>query len=330
VFVRILISVSRHPSGIDQDGTPRQSVDCLRAASGSSGSAGGDRSYHGSFGHGPIEAMDGVAIAHEQVTEEDLSRPAPTDEQVLEFTGRGLAHELLCPPSMPRPHLAPEAPIPLVDRGNRVLQNLGERIRRTTRKEVERSWALLLAQLHRLTRFTAQEVIRTGAPSPAALLHELSALENRLRDVAGSSVELLACQMTCVELLRRGRRWSNAARTRRAASCLDRVRADARMLFEWARADLWSAVGQAAVLEASRSARSTGEHPVWIARIRKKLAETSWSAGTCTSIEAIAEQFALAQLERLLGRVEPSRGAGVRRAEPQRLASGAWEPARVA
>jgi hypothetical protein len=241
-----------------------------------------------------------------------------------------LAHELLFPPSMPRPHLAPEAPIPLLDRGNLVLQTLGERIRRTTREEVEHRWALLLAQLQRLARFTAQEVRRTGEPSPAALLHELSALEHRLRDVAGSSVELLACQMTCVELLRRRRRRSNAAQKCRAASCLDGVRSDARLLFEWARADLWSAVGQAAVLEGSRSARSTDEHPVRISRIRKKLAGTSWSAGTCTSIEAVAEQLALAQLDRLLGRVEPSRGARVRPAEPQRLASGAWGPARVA
>jgi hypothetical protein len=252
--------------------------------------------------------------------EEELSGPAPPTSKSWNSLAAGLAHDLLSPPSMPRSHLAPEAPIPLIDRGNRVLQNLGERIRRTTREQVEHHSALLLARLERLARFTAQEVRRTGAPSPAALLHELSALERRLRDVAGSSVELLACQMTCVELMRGGRRRSSAARTRRAASCLDRVRSDARMLFEWARADLWSAVGQAAVLEASRSARSTGEHPVWIARIRKTLAGTSWSAGTCTSIEALAEQLALAQLDRLLGGAEPSR-AGVRPAEPQRLAS---------
>lgn len=231
---------------------------------------------------------------------------------------------------MPRPHLAPEAPIPLLDRGNRVVQNLGERIRRTTREEVERRWSLLVAQLERLARFTAQEVRRTGGPSPAALLHELSALEHRLRDVAGSSVELLACQMTCVELMRQGRRLSHRARTRPAASCLDGVRSDARMLFDWARADLLSAVRQAAVLEASRSARSTGEHPVWIARIRKEIAETSWSAGTSTSIEAVAERLALAELDRLVGRVEASRGAGLRGGEAQRLVSEAWGPARVA
>jgi hypothetical protein len=61
VIAWILISVSRHPSGIDQDGAPGQSVDCLR---GRAPRVPRDvtRSYrvHGSFGHGPIEAADGV------------------------------------------------------------------------------------------------------------------------------------------------------------------------------------------------------------------------------------------------------------------------------
>ena len=162
---------------------------------------------------------------------------------------------------MHRPALATqlsvEPPVPLVDRAALVLQDLRKRVRRATAEEVEVRSRLLVGQLQRLARLTTLELARCGAPEPVTFRTEIDALERRPEEAPESKVELLACRIACAELsrrsTRRGRRRGGRAV---AAASLKDLRLDARMLFEWAKADLWSSIARRAVAEASRTASS--------------------------------------------------------------------------
>ena len=162
---------------------------------------------------------------------------------------------------MHRPALATqltvEPPVPLVDRAALVLQDLRERVRRAAAEEVQARSRLLVEQLQRLGRLTALELTRSGAPDPVTFRTEIDALERRLDEAPESKVELLACRIASAELsrrsTRRGRR--RGGRAVAAASPKD-LRLDARTLFEWAKADLWSSIARRAIAEASRTASS--------------------------------------------------------------------------
>ncbi|HZX42478.1 MAG TPA: hypothetical protein VFE93_11625, partial [Myxococcaceae bacterium] len=155
--------------------------------------------------------------------------------------------------------LALDPPVPPVDRPALVIEELRQRVRRATAEEVRVRSRLLVGQLERLARLTALELSRSGAPDPATFRTELDALERRLNEAPESKVELLACRVACADLSRRSTRRGRRRRGRAvavAAASLEDLRLDARMLFEWAKADLWSSIARRAVAEASRTASS--------------------------------------------------------------------------
>lgn len=209
---------------------------------------------------------------------------------------------------MHRPALATqlsvEPPVPLVDRAALVLQDLRKRVRRATAEEVEVRSRLLVGQLQRLARLTTLELARCGAPEPVTFRTEIDALERRPEEAPESKVELLACRIACAELsrrsTRRGRRRGGRAV---AAASLKDLRLDARMLFEWAKADLWSSIARRAVAEASRTASSMKlEGPAVAPRLCRMWARFRGLRILGDELAQVAEDLAISELNRLLTR----------------------------
>ncbi len=209
---------------------------------------------------------------------------------------------------MHRPALATqlpvEPPVPLVDRAALVLQDLRERVRRATSEEVQVRSRLLVGQLQRLARLTALELTRGGAPDPVNFRTEIDALERRPDEAPESKVELLACRIACAELsrrsTRRGRRRGGRAV---AAAALKHLRLDARTLFEWAKADLWSSIARRAIAEASRTASSVElEVPAVLPRLLRMRAPFRGLRILGDELAQVAEDLAISELNRLLTR----------------------------
>ncbi|HUM12661.1 MAG TPA: hypothetical protein VLT82_17065 [Myxococcaceae bacterium] len=207
---------------------------------------------------------------------------------------------------MHRPALATqlpiEPPVPLVDRAALVLQDLRERVRRVTAEEVQSRSRLLVEQLQRLGRLTALELARSGAPDPVTFQTEIDALERRPDEAPESKVELLACRIACAELSRRSTR-----RVRRrggravAAASLEHLRLDARTLFDWAKADLWSSIARRAIAEASRTASSVElEVPSVLPRLSRTLARSRGLRIVGDELTHVAQDLAVSELNRLL------------------------------
>jgi hypothetical protein len=161
-----------------------------------------------------------------------------------------------------------------------VLGLLRDRVRQATSDEVEARWKLLLQQLETLARLTARELARKGPPDPVTLRAEVDSLEQRLQGVSGGSVELFACRITCRELSERaapGRRRVRAG----ALEIIERVRLDARALFEWAKSDLWTGVARRAIIEANRTALDLErESAATICRVQRTLARVRGPGAT--------------------------------------------------
>ena len=196
----------------------------------------------------------------------------------------------------------PEEPVPQMSPAPAALRHLRERIRQATSDEVEARWKLLLQQLETLARLTARDLARSRAPDPATLRTEVDCLENQLREVSGGSVELFACRITCQELSRRAAS-SRRPRAGRAAAldAIERVRLDARALFEWAKSDLWTGVARRAVVEANRTALDLErESAATLSRVHRLLARAQAERGTGHELNQIAEDLALHELGRIL------------------------------
>jgi hypothetical protein len=209
---------------------------------------------------------------------------------------------------MHRPALAiqltVEPPVPLVDRAALVLQDLRERVRRATAEEVQVRSRLLAGQLQRLGSLTGRELVRSGAPDPVTFRAEIDALERRPDEAPESKVELLACRIACGELsqlsARRGRRRAGRAV---AAASLKHLRLDARTLFEWAKADLWSSIARRAIAEASRTACSVElEVPAVLPRLLRMLVRFRGLRVVGDELAHVAEDLAVSELNRLLTR----------------------------
>jgi hypothetical protein len=200
--------------------------------------------------------------------------------------------------------LAIEAPVPLADRPALVLQELRQRVRRATVEEVQIRSRLLVGQLQRLGRLAALELARSGAPDPVTFRTVIEALERGLDEAPESKVELLACRIASAELsrrsTRRGRRRSGRAL---AAASLKGLRLDARTLFEWAKADLWSSIARRAIAEASRTASSVErEEPAVAPRLLRLRARFRGLRILGDELAAVGEDLAISELNHLLTR----------------------------
>jgi hypothetical protein len=198
--------------------------------------------------------------------------------------------------------LAVEPPVPLVDRAALVLQELRERVRRATAEEVQVRSILLVGQLQRLGRLTGRELARNRALDPATFRMEIDALERRPDEAPESKVEFLACRIACAELSRqstgRGRRRGGSAV---AAASLKHLRLDARTLFEWAKADLWSSIARRAIVEASGTASSVElEVPAVLPRLLRTLSRFRGLRILGDELVHVAEDLAISELNRLL------------------------------
>lgn len=198
--------------------------------------------------------------------------------------------------------LTVEPPVPLVDRAALVLQDLRERVRRATAEEVQVRSMLLVGQLQRLGRLTGRELAQRGALDPVTFRTEIDALEQRPDEAPESKVELLACRIACAELSRRNTRRGRRRGGRRvAAASLKHLRLDARTLFEWAKADLWSSIARRAIAEASRTASSVElEVPAVLPRLLRTLARFRGLRILGDELAHVAEELALGELNRLL------------------------------
>jgi hypothetical protein len=209
---------------------------------------------------------------------------------------------------MHRPALATqltvEPPVPLVDRAALVLHDLRERVRRATAEEVQVRSKLLVGQLQRLCSLTGRELARSGAPDLVTFRTEIEALERAPDEDPESKVELLACRIAWAELSQRstsrGRRRGGRAV---AAASLKHLRLDARTLFEWAKADLWSSIARRAIAEASRTASSAElELPAVLPRLFRMLARFRGLRILGDELAHVAEDLAISELNRLLTR----------------------------
>ena len=181
------------------------------------------------------------------------------------------------------------------------LRVLRERMRQATAGEVEARWKLLVQQLETLARVTAQELARKGTPDPAVLCSEVESLDRSLHEVSSGSVELFACRLTSQQLSGRpaGRRRRGGRRA--ALRTLEDVRLDARTLFEWAKADLWTGVARRAIVEANRSALDLErESPATLCRVRRTLARSPGRGRTSDELAQLAEDLAFQELGRIL------------------------------
>jgi hypothetical protein len=182
------------------------------------------------------------------------------------------------------------------------LRHLRERIRQATSDEVEARWRVLLQQLETLARLTARDLARTRAADPVALRTEVDSLEHQLQDVSGGSVELFACRITSRELSQRsapGRQPRAGAAT--AQDAVERVRLDARALFEWAKSDLWTGVARRAVVEANRTALDLErESAATVGRVQRLLARAQSPRASGEELAQVAEDLALHELGRIL------------------------------
>lgn len=235
---------------------------------------------------------------------------------------------------MHRPALSTQrpagAPIPLVDRATGVLRQLRERVRQSTRNEVQARTKLLVEQLERLAHLNALELARKDAPDPVTLRMEIDALERGLEGAPESKVELLACRITCMALSRRSTRGGRRpGRGAPAGASLEHLRLDARTLFEWAKADLWSSVARGAIAEANRTASSLElEAPAVLTSLRSTLARPAVLRVIGDELAQVAEDLAMSELRRLLtrGRARTARGSPaeeqIRRARNEALLQG--------
>jgi hypothetical protein len=207
---------------------------------------------------------------------------------------------------MHRPALATqltdEPPVPLVDRAALLLQDLRQRVRRATEEEVQARSRLLVGQLQRLGSLTFLELARGGAPDLVTLRTEIDALERRSDEAPDSKVELLTCRIAWAELSQRrtprGRRRCGRAL---AAASLKHLRLDARTLFDWAKADLWSSIARRAIAEASRTASSVElEVPAVIPRLSRMLVRFRGLRILGDELAHVAEDLAISELSRLL------------------------------
>jgi hypothetical protein len=197
-----------------------------------------------------------------------------------------------------------ESPVPLVDRAALLLQDLRERVRRATAEEVQVRSRLLVGQLQRLGSLIGRELARSGALDPVTLRAEIDVLERRPDEAPESRVELLACRIAWAEMSQR-----STPRARRkggrsvAAASLKHLRLDARTLFEWAKADLWSSIARRAVAEASRTASSVElEVPAVLPRLLRILARFRGLRILGDELAHVAEDLAISELNRLLTR----------------------------
>jgi hypothetical protein len=200
--------------------------------------------------------------------------------------------------------LTVEPPVPLVDRAALVLHDLRERVRRASAEEVQVRSRLLAGQLQRLGSLTGRELARSGGPDPVTFRTEIDALERRPDEAPESKVELLACRIACAELsqrsTRRGRRRGGRAV---ATASLKDLRLDARTLFEWAKADLWSSIARRAIAEASRTASSVElEVPAVLPRLLRMLVRFRGLRIVGDELAHVAEDLAISELNRLLTR----------------------------
>jgi hypothetical protein len=210
---------------------------------------------------------------------------------------------------MHRPALATQLtveppPVPLVDRAALMLQDLRARVRQATAEEVQVRSRLLAGQLQRLGSLTGRELARSGGPDAVTFQAEIDALERRPDEPPESKVELLACRIACAELsqrsTRRGRRRGGRAV---AAASLKHLRLDARTLFEWAKADLWSSIARRAIAEASRTASSVElELPPVLPRLLRTLARFRGLRILGDELAHVAQDLAISELNRLLTR----------------------------
>jgi hypothetical protein len=209
---------------------------------------------------------------------------------------------------MHRPALATqltiEPPVPLVDRAALLLQELRDRVRRATAEEVQVRSRLLVGQLQRLGSLTGRELARSGAVDPVTFRTKIDALERRPDEAPESKVELLAFRIACTELsqrsTRRGRRRGGSAV---AAASLKELRLDARTLFEWAKADLWSSMARRAIAEASPTASSVElEVPAVLPRLLRMLVRFRGLRIVGDELAHVAEDLAISELNRLLTR----------------------------
>jgi hypothetical protein len=217
---------------------------------------------------------------------------------------------------MHRPALATqltiEPPVPLVDRAALLLQDLRERVRRATTEEVQVRSRLLAGQLQRLGSLTGRELARSGGPDPLTFQAVIDALERRGDEPPESKVELLACRIACADLsqrsTRRGRRRGGRAV---ATASLKQLRLDARTLFEWAKADLWSSIARRAIAEASRTASSVElEPPAVLPRLLRTLARFRGLRILGDELAHVAQDLAISELNRLLTRPRTAAARG--------------------
>jgi len=181
------------------------------------------------------------------------------------------------------------------------LRALCERIRQATSDEVEARWKLLLQQLQTLARLTARELATKGGPDPVTLRSELDSLQRGLHEVSASSVEFFACRITCEELSERVGPAPRRGRRSAALKAIERVRLDARVLFDWGKSDLWSSVARRAVVEANRTALDLErESPPTLSRVRRMLATGRGPRGTGDELAQVAEDLACHELARIL------------------------------
>jgi hypothetical protein len=177
---------------------------------------------------------------------------------------------------------------------------LRERVRQATSDEVEARWKLLVQQLETLARLTAREICKKGPPDPVALRREVDALEQRLHDQSGGSVELFACRITCRELSERAAPGGRRSRAT-AMEIIESVRLDARALFEWAKSDLWTGVARRAIVEANRTALDLERgSPAILCRIQRALAAARAPGSGGNELAQVAEDLACRELARIL------------------------------
>jgi hypothetical protein len=175
-------------------------------------------------------------------------------------------------------------------------------MRQATAGEVEGRWKLLLQQLETLARLTAQELARKETTDPSVLRSEVDSLARSLHEVSSGSVELFACRLTSQELSARAAAGRRPRAVRSAAvKTIERVRLDARTLFDWAKADLWTGVARRAVVEANRTALDLErEAPATLSRVRRNLARTPGQRRTGDELAQVAEDLAFQELGRIL------------------------------
>jgi hypothetical protein len=87
------------------------------------------------------------------------------------------------------------------------------------------------------------------------------------------------------------------------AASLKHLRLDARTLFEWAKADLWSSIARRAIAEASRIASSVDlEGPALLPRLLRMLVRFRGLRIVGDELAHVAEDLAISELHRLLTR----------------------------